>query len=367
MRYLKTYNESLEEKRITCGIYLFDKNNLLLIQHPTNFRPTVWGVPKGRVDEGESDLFEVAKRELFEETGIVLDNYTIVSKEEFNEVRYNDTNKYLKGFFVRIEEDLSDFNLHCDSMVYRNGKPAFPEVDEYKWVTIEEAKEIFSSDRMTNFQLKNLNMCEELIGLNESVDTILSRESITRTKSVSEEEFLEMIRENCKNFSFTNSVLWRSSNREFGNLGLFSERERARTIGNYNYKDFFELRKEYPVPRYKSLIGSTSKNGADYFGSAGSLYMVIPFDNSQIVFAGTPDLALWSKVGQEFTDNLFTMKEYTENFQVPVDELSLIRAKSKLGTRFSEKVIELGFEFFTTSPCLLIHESKVDWLRNNIN
>lgn len=172
MRYLKTYNESLEEKRITCGIYLFDKNNLLLIQHPTNFRPTVWGVPKGRVDEGESDLFEVAKRELFEETGIVLDNYTIVSKEEFNEVRYNDTNKYLKGFFVRIEEDLSDFNLHCDSMVYRNGKPSFPEVDEYKWVTVEEAKEIFSSDRMTNFQLDNLNRCDELLNNNlfESFD-----------------------------------------------------------------------------------------------------------------------------------------------------------------------------------------------------
>lgn len=169
MRYLKTYNESLEEKRITCGIYLFDRSNLLLIQHPTNFRATVWGVPKGRVDEGESDLFEVAKRELFEETGIVLDNYTIVSKEEFNEVRYNDTNKYLKGFFVKIEEDLSNFNLHCDSMVYRNGKPAFPEVDEYKWVTVEEAKEIFSSDRMTNFQLDNLNMCQHLLGLNESV------------------------------------------------------------------------------------------------------------------------------------------------------------------------------------------------------
>lgn len=364
MRYLKTYNESLEEKRITCGIYLFDKNNLLLIQHPTNFRPTVWGVPKGRVDEGESDLFEVAKRELFEETGIVLDNYTIVSKEEFNEVRYNDTNKYLKGFFVKIEEDLSDFNLHCDSMVYRNGKPSFPEVDEYKWVTVEEAKEIFSSDRMTNFQLNNLNMCEELIGLNESVDTILSRESITRTKSVSEEEFLEMIRENCKNFSFMNDVLWRKSNRSFGDLGLFSEKERKQTIGNYNYKEFFDLRKDYPVPRYKSLIGSTSKEGADFFGSDSDMYMVIPFDNSQIVFAGTPDLALWSKLGQEFIDNLFTMKEYSKGFQVPVDELSLIRDKSKLGS--FEKAKKLGFEFFTTSPCLLIHESKIDWLRNNI-
>jgi 8-oxo-dGTP pyrophosphatase MutT (NUDIX family) len=163
MRYLKKYNESSEDRKLTCGIYLFDDNNLLLIQHPTGFRPTVWGVPKGRPDIGEENLFEVAKRELFEETGIVLDDLTIVHQEEFNEVRYNDTNKYLKGFFVKVEEDLSDFDLHCDSMVYRNGEPSFPEVDEYKWVTIEEANQIFSSDRMTNFQVNNLNICKILI------------------------------------------------------------------------------------------------------------------------------------------------------------------------------------------------------------
>ena len=365
MRYLKTYNESLEEKRITCGIYLFDANNLLLIQHPTGFRSTVWGVPKGRIDEGETNLFEVAKRELFEETGIVLDNLTIVAQEEFNEVRYNDTNKYLKGFFVKVEEDLSDFDLHCDSMVYRNGKPSFPEVDEWNWVTVEEAKEIFSNDRMTNFQMDNLNMCQHLLGLNESVDTLISRESVTRTKSISEKELLEIIRENCKNFSFMNDPLWRNSNRSFGDLGLFSEKERRGTIGNYNYKDFFDLRKEYPVPRYKSLIGSTSKEGADRFGSDSDVYMVIPFDNSQIVFAGSPDLALWSKTKEIFRDELFTMKEYNKGFQVPTEELTNIRNTSSLGS-WVNVIKDLGFEFFTTSPCLLIHESKINWLRNNI-
>lgn len=183
MRYLKTYNESLE-KRITCGIYLFDANNLLLIQHPTGFRSTVWGVPKGRADKGETNQFEVAKRELFEETGIVLDELTIVHQEEFNELKYKDSNKYLKGFFVKVEEDLSGFNLHCDSMVIRNGKPAFPEVDEWKWVTLEEAKQIFSSDRMSDFQMDNLNRCEELLTINESVDTLVSRDSTSRTKKL---------------------------------------------------------------------------------------------------------------------------------------------------------------------------------------
>jgi hypothetical protein len=200
---------------------------------------------------------------------------------------------------------------------------------------------------------------------NESnVDTITSRESKTRTKSISEDEFLKMIRENCKNFSFMNDPLWRKSNKEFGDLGLFIEKERRQTIGKYNYKEFFDLRKDYPVPRYKSLIGSTSKEGADFFGSDSDMYMVIPFDNSQIIFAGSPDLALWSKSGQEFTDDLFIMKEYTEGFQVPVDELSSIRRTSTLGN--FEKVVKLGFEFFITNPCLLIHESKINWLRKII-
>jgi hypothetical protein len=199
--------------------------------------------------------------------------------------------------------------------------------------------------------------------VNESVESIESRESKTRTKSISEDEFLEMIKKNCKNFSFMNDPLWRKSNKEFGDLGLFIEKERRQTIGNYNYKDFFDLRKDYPVPRYKSLIGSTSKEGADFFGSDSDMYMVIPFDNSQIIFAGSPDLALWSKSGQEFTDDLFIMKEYSKGFQVPVDELSLIISKSKLG---SFDWIEEGFEFFITNPCLLIHESKINWLKNNI-
>jgi len=200
--------------------------------------------------------------------------------------------------------------------------------------------------------------------VNESVESIESRESKTRTKSISEDEFLEMIKKNCKNFSFMNDPLWRKSNKEFGDLGLFIEKERRQTIGKYNYKEFFDLRKDYPVPRYKSLIGSTSKEGADFFGSDSDMYMVIPFDNSQIIFAGSPDLALWSKSGQEFTDDLFIMKEYTKEFQVPVDELSSIRRTSTLGN--FEKVVKLGFEFFITNPCLLIHESKINWLRNNI-
>jgi hypothetical protein len=205
----------------------------------------------------------------------------------------------------------------------------------------------------------------------ENFDDLSSRESQTRTKPLSEEELLGILKENCKQFSFSNDQLWRRSNDIGGyynnkDLGIFFSAERKRTIGSYNYKDFFDLRKDYPVPRYKSLIGSTTKKGADYFGSGNKSYLIIPFDDSQIVFAGSPDLALWSRVEQEFTDDLFLMKTYSKNFKVPVEKLDSIRNLSKLSS-WSGKLPELGFEFFTTSPCLLIHESKIDWLKDNLS
>ena len=149
--------------KLTCGIYLFDVNNKLLIQHPTNFRSTVWGIPKGRFDANETDVFEVCKRELFEETGIVLDNYNVLYKEELDIAQYNDTSKFLKSFFVKIDSDLSDVKLYCDSMVMRDGVPAFPEVDDWKWVDIEEADKIFSADRMSSFQGNNIRRCKDIL------------------------------------------------------------------------------------------------------------------------------------------------------------------------------------------------------------
>ena len=198
-------------------------------------------------------------------------------------------------------------------------------------------------------------------------DDYKSRESKTRTKPLTEEEFLEILKTNCKNFSFSNDQLWRGTGDSFGKMGLYLEAERKETIGNYNYKDFFDVRKDYIVPRYKSLIGSTEFNGAEYLASVGNVYLVIPFDDSNIIFAGAPDLALWSKLGQEFTDDLFVLETYVKGFKVPNERLWSIFSSSKLGN-FSNKIKDknLGFEFFTNSPCLLLSKDKVDWLKGII-
>ena len=194
----------------------------------------------------------------------------------------------------------------------------------------------------------------------------IDRESKTRTRGLNEQEFLEVFRENCKNFSFDNDMLWRNSN-NFGDFGLFFQEARRGTIGSYNYKDFFDDRKDYTVPRYKSLIGSTTKEGAETFGSDVNTYIVIPFDGANIVFSCTPDLAFLSKTNQEFLDSLFLLKQYDAGFKSPVSELFEIMSHTTISSyrdTFVEK--NLGFEYFTNANCLMIKEEKIGWLKNNI-
>lgn len=194
------------------------------------------------------------------------------------------------------------------------------------------------------------------------------RESKTRTKSLSEDEFLEILKTECTNFSFENDLLWRKSGDEFGDFGLYLEAERMGTIGRYDYHTFFDQRKDYPVPRFKSLIGSTTGEGAELLGSGTHVYLVIPFNNAQIVFAPTPDMALLSRVmDKEYSDDMFIMVEYIDNFKAPTDFLNKEMFKTGLN-KFAnnQKLKELGFEFFTNSSCLLLSNDKIDWLKNNI-
>ena len=194
------------------------------------------------------------------------------------------------------------------------------------------------------------------------------RESYGRSKPLSEDEFLKLFKENCKNFSFNNDQLWR--NKASNDFSIFIEGERKQTIGTYNYKDFFDTRKEYPVPRYKSLIGSTSDKGTSLFASFSgddNTHLVIPFDNTQIVFASTPDMAILSHLGvKNYTDDMFKMVEYTKDFKFPEEYL-----KSKcielIGMDMYKRVDDHGFEFFTNGPCLLLKKDKIDWLKSLIN
>ena len=50
----------------SCGFILINYDSILLLQYPQGH----WSFPKGHIEEGDSDHFATARRELLEETGI---------------------------------------------------------------------------------------------------------------------------------------------------------------------------------------------------------------------------------------------------------------------------------------------------------
>jgi hypothetical protein len=185
---------------------------------------------------------------------------------------------------------------------------------------------------------------------------------LSRTKEINGADLLQMLEENCKNFSFENTQLWRSKTKKY-NFELF--KPAPRNADPLAFKDFFNDIEhnidEYPVVRKNSLIGGTDKEICKKL-VCNDVYLVIPFDDSEIVFC--PIMDMWAMAddrrnlsgknmmvnGKPISKDNFTKVSYTENFQY-LD-------KGKGGH---------GCEFFISSPCLLVHEDKIEWLKKNLN
>lgn len=137
----------------TCGLYIINSDNKLLICHPTNHAPDFWTIPKGKVEEGEL-YYSAAIRETTEETGLDLSAIRMLPFPLPVQV-YRHKKKELHSWVV-FEDDmrgldftLSEMELYCESMVEDENiiskqkiKRPFPENDDFKWVTLGEAKEL---------------------------------------------------------------------------------------------------------------------------------------------------------------------------------------------------------------------------------
>ena len=126
-------------KVIAAGIFLVNKDNQLLICHPTNHNPNFWSIPKGKVEKGET-LIDAAIRETHEETNIDLSK--AIGLKELEGVNYKSKKKILHPFLAwepaMTGVDWYSFELKCNSNVSES-RGGFPEMDDYKFVSLDEA------------------------------------------------------------------------------------------------------------------------------------------------------------------------------------------------------------------------------------
>jgi predicted NUDIX family NTP pyrophosphohydrolase len=97
-----------------------------------------WSIPKGEFDDTEDPL-EAAKRELKEETGLIIDGDFI----ELKPVKQR-SGKTVYAWGIKGDVDAEKIKSNDFEMEWppRSGKKQkFPEVDRAGWFSIEEAKE----------------------------------------------------------------------------------------------------------------------------------------------------------------------------------------------------------------------------------
>ena len=143
--------------KVTCGVFIFDINGLLLIGHPTGFpyNGNLWSIPKGEPDDGETPDV-TAIRETWEEASIRLE----VSQLKYvGPVAYKSGKKTIYAYVVKLPIDGKTLKPECTSkFVNKEGNEIF-EIDAFRWVTQTQAINL-----LHEAQVKLLDPALKIIG-----------------------------------------------------------------------------------------------------------------------------------------------------------------------------------------------------------
>ena len=146
----------------TCGIFLVNKYNELLVTHPTH-APEFhsWSIPKGEPDEHDADLLRTAIRECFEETGLLLstDNVFYLGSND-----YKSGMKRIYGFLIK-DDSIGREIVICNSTYTTADGVVTPENDKYLWLSVvNEFERDFLIKLLHESQIKYVDEILKIIG-----------------------------------------------------------------------------------------------------------------------------------------------------------------------------------------------------------
>lgn len=109
-------------KEKSCGCIIIENKKVLLVYEK---RRDFWGMPKGHVEEGETEI-QTALREVKEEVGI--------------DVEIDESKRYVLNYIIRDEIDKTTM-LYIAKPKNFDIKMQEEEIEDAKWCTYEEAIE----------------------------------------------------------------------------------------------------------------------------------------------------------------------------------------------------------------------------------
>jgi predicted NUDIX family NTP pyrophosphohydrolase len=122
--------------------YKYDGELLIFLAHSTGHKD-IWSFPKGEGEFPET-LLECALREFKEETSVDIDSFTY-DMEEFMYLGSIQQSKIkiVHAFAVKFDIDPKECKSNWCEFPIGTGK-MIPELDDYKWVTYDEAMRIIN-------------------------------------------------------------------------------------------------------------------------------------------------------------------------------------------------------------------------------
>jgi predicted NUDIX family NTP pyrophosphohydrolase len=114
-----------------------------LLVHPggQHNKYSAWGIPKGKKEEGETDI-ECAIREFQEETNFKVKNKTKLI--DLGELRNPNSGKVIHIYAGNQTVDETKIKSNYCDFFWQGQWIQVPEIDDAKWVNIEEAEKICS-------------------------------------------------------------------------------------------------------------------------------------------------------------------------------------------------------------------------------